>query len=140
MGYNKTYGCAYPTSPEEHAHMKMRQDQNFERCQTNKAENWMYEKLEATDYKWRRQARWGTRIYDFWCSKIGVAVEVDGITHDKGYDSRHDRYNLERSGIKVIRIRNFNEEDAKNALLEIAEACDWNERRRKHGLKLLTNY
>ena len=40
MGYNKKYGCTYPTNSKQAAHMKMRKQQNLECCKYNKSENW----------------------------------------------------------------------------------------------------
>ena len=108
MGYNKEFGCAYPTNSEQCAHMK------------------------------KRQARWGTRIYDFWNHSKGIAVEVDGMTHDKEYDDRHDNYNLKRSGILVLRVPNYDETVAEEVLKRIGTACTWNERRALYDRKPIT--
>lgn len=124
------------TKSDEHKYMQMRQQQNLERCVSNANENWMAEKLKATGLKWRRQAQWGMRLYDFWCAHLGVAVEVDGPEHDEDYDKHRDEYNLRRSGIVVLRVRNMNEEDAEKALAAIAYASTWRERRDVMGLNV----
>jgi very-short-patch-repair endonuclease len=124
------------TKSEDHKYMQMRQQQNLERCVTSANENWMAEKLKATGLKWRRQAQWGMRLYDFWCHHLGVAVEVDGPEHDQEYDRYRDEYNLRRSGIIVLRVRNMNEEDAELALTAIAGACNWKARRDAMGLNV----
>ena len=55
---------------------------NLARARLNPNENWMLKKLrEQTPYKWSRQVLWGYRIFDFWCDKLGFAVEVDGPEH-----------------------------------------------------------
>lgn len=125
----------WPTTKEQHAYMKMRQDQNLEACVDVRAEAWMAERLKRTGRSWKRQAQWGYRLFDFWCFELGVALEVDGSTHDPEYDRVRDEYNFNRSGILVIRVRNWNDDDAARALEEIARAGTWNERRQALGLK-----
>lgn len=123
-----------PVDKETHAYMKERQKQNIVSCKKSKAEDWMKDKLAETGLKWRRQAEWGYRLFDFWNHKLGIAVEVDGKEHNKEYDSYRDKYNYERSGIIVLRVRNFNEDDAITALSVIGKTEDWLERRKKMGL------
>jgi very-short-patch-repair endonuclease len=136
MGYNKAYGCTYPTTAKEAAHMKLRQEQN--KNQNNEAENWMYDVLKkSTPLKWTRQAIWGCRIFDFWCHEKGLAVEVDGNRHNHEYDSRHDKYHLKISGIKVLRLKPFDETRAMQVVDEILSEGSWNERRGALGLKLI---
>lgn len=128
----------WPTNKEEHAYMKGRKEENKAKSARNKAENWMAEKLEETEYKWSMQTQWGYRVFDFWNHYLGIAIEVDGDSHDPEYDRVRDEYNLKKSAIKVIRVRNFNEEDAKAALKEISISECWNDRRRNAGLKPIT--
>lgn len=110
---------------------------NFRRSLTNKNELWMKGKLKvATSYKWTPQARWGRRIFDFWCAKIGVAVEVDGPEHKADYDALRDKINFLRSGIVILRVRNRNEEDAECALDHIKRECLWTDRREVLGLSV----
>ena len=125
----------WPTNKEKHAYMKMRQQQNIDESRDNPNEKWMLSHLATTGYKWRRQAQWGYRLFDFWCAKLGIAVEVDGKTHDPEYDAVRDRYNYSCSGILVLRVRNRNESDAQKALETIRTAESWNYRRSKLGLK-----
>ena len=136
LGMNMKYK-AYPTNKEEHAHLKMRQKQNLASAKLSKAEAWFKKILDTTCYKWTRQAQWGVRLFDFWCHKIGVAIEIDGEEHDKKRDFGRDMANYKISGIKVIRVKNFNEHDALKSLEEIRNVETWNERRKRLGLKLL---
>jgi len=124
----------WQTNAKQAAYMKDRKKQNLELSKTNPNENWLFSKLKTTDYKWTRQATWGYRIFDFWCHHLGIAVECDGPEHDKDYDSYRDEYNLRRSGLIVLRVRNMNEEDAAHALSEITVADSWKARRDKLGL------
>lgn len=123
------------TNTEESAYMRMRQEENVVRSKNNPNEAWMAEKLLTLVWKWGRQSRWGYRIFDFWCVEKGIAVEVDGPEHNKQWDKVRDDYNLQRSGILVLRVRNRNEADAAAVLKRIDAECTWNERREKLGAK-----
>jgi very-short-patch-repair endonuclease len=118
-------------------YMRERQDQNLKKQVP--AEIWAAEKLKATNRKWVRQAIWGCRLFDFWCHELGIAVEIDGLTHDKDYDRARDQYNYYRSGIVVLRVPNFDELAMQNALDMISQADSWAARklqmRQEFGLK-----
>jgi len=131
---------AWPTTKEEALHMKQRQKENLISSKINKSENWFYQKLLTTNYKWSRQSILGVRLYDFWCHHLGIAVEIDGLEHDKNRDYGRDKTDYEVSGIIVLRVRNFNEEDANKAIKEINDKNEnWNDRRIKLGLKPIKN-
>ena len=125
----------WPVKQEHHKHMKHRQEQNRARCGNNKAENWMADKLSETGLKWTRQAHWGFRMFDFWNSSRGIAVEVDGREHCRPDDEKQDGIDFEKSAIIVIRVTNFDEIQANLAILEIISAGSWNERRVRNGLQ-----
>lgn len=125
-----------PANSEQHQHMDMRQKQNRAVALRNPNEKWMAGLLAQTEHKWTRQARWGWRIFDFWNHTLGIAVEVDGPEHDAERDAERDSYNLRRSGILVLRVRNGNEHDAHRALQEIGRSVTWWERRRAWGIPL----
>lgn len=127
----------YATDREKSAYMRMRQEQNLETAQKNPNENWMAERLRTTSERWKRQLIWGFRVFDFWCGRLGIAVEVDGPGHDPDYDAYRDEYNYRRSGIVVLRVRNMNEADAANAIERINGSLTWSERR--HALGIDTN-
>jgi very-short-patch-repair endonuclease len=114
--------------------MQGRQDQNRARAERNKNENWLAGQLQVTGHRWTRQAAWGYRIFDFWCHELGIAVESDGPEHRPDYDAYRDEYNLRRSGIVVLRIRNMNEADLADALRLVAESETWKERKKRLGL------
>jgi very-short-patch-repair endonuclease len=127
----------WPTNKEQHDYMRMRAVQNLERALVNKNENWMACKLQGSGFKWKRQAQWGNRIFDFWCSSLGIAIEIDGPEHDHIYDAYRDEYNLRRSGILVLRVRNLSEEDASICMATVASSCSWRER--KEGLNIVAS-
>ena len=108
-------------------------------AKVNKNENWMKDLLEKSKYKWKRQAQWGYRLFDFWCAEIGVAIEVDGEEHNKEYDSIRDIKNMLTSGIVVFRVRNRNENGARKIITRVNKIeGDWNTRRLSLGLKPIT--
>ena len=107
----------------------------------NPNEKWMSEKLKRTPYKWTRQAQWGYRLFDFWNHKLGIAIEVDGETHNKVYDKIRDKHNHKTSGIIVLRVRNKNEADAKKVIDYILGVDEnWNDRRIKMNIKPLSSF
>lgn len=115
-------------------HKEIKGYQKALRAKTIPAENWMAEKLKMTPYKWTRQAIWTRRIFDFWSAELGVAIEIDGPGHKEKIDAWRDAYNYVRSGIVVLRVRNFNEQDAEKCLAELATLGIWSDRRAKLGL------
>jgi very-short-patch-repair endonuclease len=74
----------WPVRKEHSDHMRKRRRQNLSSALKNPNENAMADLLATTGYVWSRQATWGFRVFDFWCHKLGCAVEVDGIQHDSG--------------------------------------------------------
>ena len=119
--------------------MKKRQEENKRRHVP--AEHWLAEQLRISQeqhggfkLKWTRQARWGYRIFDFWNAHLGIAIEVDGDTHDPEYDQARDKRNYERSGIIVLRVKNFNQKDLAHAIFEIEMAKPWKQRRKEMGI------
>lgn len=126
---------SWTTNKETHAHMKMRQAQNLVACKALKAEAWAEKHLSRTGIKWTRQAQWGFRLFDFWSSALGIAVEIDGPSHNPDFDYDRDLADFKRSGILVLRVPNWDEEAMERALEQIALAVGWNERRRLLNLK-----
>lgn len=131
---SRAFSMKWPTNKNNHAYMRERQRQNRITCLNSKAESWMLDKLKGTGLKWTRQATWGYRLFDFWNHLIGVAIEVDGPEHMSFYDKVRDEYNYRTSGIAVLRVRNFNNQDALCALEKISKSESWNERRAALGL------
>lgn len=128
----------WPTKADKHEYMRDRQDKNIERALENRNENWLAKHFADTGHKWTREAVWGYQIFDFWCHKLGIAIESDGPEHRPDYDAYRDEYNLRRSGVLVVRIRNMNESDLKVVLQEIAAAESWAMRWERLGLNVHT--
>ena len=68
---------------------------------------WTRLKGSALGYKFRRQCGIEKYIVDFYCPKVKLVIEVDGITHDEESvairDSEREEY-LVSLGLKVIRF------------------------------------
>jgi very-short-patch-repair endonuclease len=110
-------------------YMRKRQEENKKK--NVEAEKWAEIALKKTNRKWTKQALWGCRIFDFWCAELGIAVEIDGKTHDAEYDNARDKYNFYRSGIIVFRVPNFDEIALQETLKAIEKADSWQIRRVK---------
>lgn len=85
---------------------------------------WKLLSYKRLKLKFLRQKPIGKFILDFYCSKLLLAIEIDGDSHDKKQylDKSRDLY-LEQRGIKTIRYKNEevlkNIEKIKQNLLEI---------------------
>jgi len=74
------------------------------------AENKIWKELlrkDQTGYRFLRQKPINRFILDFYCSKLDLAIEIDGNSHNhkKGYDNARDKF-LQQIGIKTIRFTN----------------------------------
>ncbi|HLD36450.1 MAG TPA: DUF559 domain-containing protein [Planctomycetota bacterium] len=75
-------------------------------------------------YDFHRQKPISEYIVDFFCPKLNLIIEVDGITHDDNYKFKKDKQrqtNLEALGFHIIR---FWDDDIKkniDAVLQIIE-------------------
>ena len=71
---------------------------------------WLY-CLKDLPVKFRKQKPIGNYIVDFYCSEIGVVIEIDGSQHFEqdgmSYDKKRDEY-LSGLGLRVVRIPNNN--------------------------------
>lgn len=88
-----------------------------------KGERLLWNKLRRSnlEYKFRRQFGIKNYILDFYCVKLKLAIEVDGISHADikifEKDCERQKY-LESLGITFIR---FNSEDVFNNLEQVVE-------------------
>jgi len=85
---------------------------------------WKLLNYKKLNLKFLRQKPIGKYILDFYCSKLMLAIEVDGDSHDnKKYLDKYRNLYLEQRGIKTIRYKNeqvLNEIDkVKTNLFEI---------------------
>lgn len=87
---------------------------------------WKLLSYKKLNLKFLRQKPMGKFILDFYCSKLLLAIEIDGDSHDnkKYFDKERDLY-LEQRGIKTIRFKNEevlnNIISTREKLLEIIE-------------------
>jgi very-short-patch-repair endonuclease len=117
------------TNKHQSDYMKVRKEQNL--LKSVDAEIWAAQKLKKTKWKWTRQARWGCRLFDFWCAELGVAIEIDGPSHNSEYDKVRDNYNYFRSGIIVHRVRNFDEQALSDVIAKLPNTDKWQIRKIK---------
>jgi very-short-patch-repair endonuclease len=71
---------------------------------------WRHLSNSQTGYKFRRQTVIFPYICDFFCPSKGVAVEIDGDTHDPIYDEHRDA-TLSRQGFLTLRFTNIDVRD-----------------------------
>jgi very-short-patch-repair endonuclease len=69
-------------------------------------------------FKFRRQQAIGPFIADFYCSEVGLIVELDGDSHvmRQAYDARRTKW-LNENGHEVVRFTNHNVHDEMEAVL-----------------------
>lgn len=150
LSSNKTYGgrgglpwfpslsfsgdMRQPCNAEQHKYLKDLRAINLARVVP--AEEWAWKAICKTKGQWTRQAVWGCRIFDFFSIKRGIAVEIDGATHNATYDAIRDKYNYIRSGILVLRVRNWNEADLAIAIAEINRGETRKERKKRVRIEL----
>ena len=69
-----------------------------------------HEYLRHSNYNFLRQKVIGNFIVDFYCSELGLVIEIDGETHiekkDILYDNNRTEY-LEKQRLKVLRFWNY---------------------------------
>ncbi len=80
-------------------------------------------KKDKIGFRFLRQKPINRFILDFYCSKLNLAIEIDGSSHNKkkGYDESRDKF-LRQIGIETIRFTNKeilnNIQDVKNKIQE----------------------
>lgn len=70
---------------------------------------WMHLRKGVSGYKFRRQHPIGLYIADFYCHKVKLIVEIDGIIHNRKDIQEHDekrQKDLTELGYTVIRFTN----------------------------------
>ncbi|MGF7168461.1 very-short-patch-repair endonuclease [Sphingobium xanthum] len=79
------------------------------RREPTEAERLLWRQLRASQlngYKFRRQATTGGRIVDFFCPAKGLAIEVDGDTHEAQSDAGRDKALRADRGFGSLRFGN----------------------------------
>jgi very-short-patch-repair endonuclease len=69
---------------------------------------WRHFRQRPHGIKFRRQHETGEYVLDFYCSDARLAIEVDGMVHDRREQAEHDDARdawLARHGIETLRVR-----------------------------------
>jgi len=68
---------------------------------------WNVLKARPEGFKFRRQHAFDPYILDFFCFEAGLAIEIDGLTHELGdnpqRDERRDKW-VSEQGVRTVRI------------------------------------
>jgi very-short-patch-repair endonuclease len=95
------------------------------RNNSTKAERLLWSRLKGRqmlDFKFRRQQGIGSYILDFYCSEVGLAIEIDGETHvtddEIEYDKNRQR-EIEELGIQFLRFTNRDVFDNLDGVMEM---------------------
>ncbi|MBN1471086.1 MAG: endonuclease domain-containing protein [Syntrophaceae bacterium] len=108
-------------------HPKLKERARSLRKKGTKAEAllWLYLKgRKIGAYQFTRQKPIGNYIVDFYCSKLRLAIEIDGISHDDKleYDRQRQRQ-IESQGVRFLR---FSDEDVRENLEDVVQViADW---------------
>lgn len=82
---------------------------------------WQHLRDEVMGFKFRRQHPIGKFVVDFYCTKLKLAIELDGSPHTneagKEYDALRTKV-LEHEGIKILRFWNSEVENNISDVLE----------------------
>ncbi len=92
---------------------------------------WNYLKgRKLRGYLFTRQKPIGNYIVDFFCSKLKLVIEIDGVSHDGRYDYDEEREKYLKSlGLKILR---FNDTDVKKDIRNVLIGIEgWIERKEK---------
>ncbi len=83
---------------------------------------WQTIKKRALGVQFHRQVPMLDYIVDFYCHEIGLAIEIDGSSHDNKflYDARRQG-RLEKEGVHFIRFTN---EEVKKELFSVLQALE----------------
>lgn len=108
--------------------------QSERRARTSPAEEWLAAKLSATEANWTRHAAWGFRLFSFWSSVLGVAVELNDPGRDAVKDAEVDVADFKISAIITLRVDAFDDAGAAEIPARLRSTESWFERRVAMGL------
>jgi very-short-patch-repair endonuclease len=88
---------------------------------------WNALRTRPEGFKFRRQHPLGDYILDFYCREAGLAIEVDGVSHELGNnpqrDERRDAW-CASQGVRTLRIAATDVRDNFDGVVgHIIEAC-----------------
>lgn len=86
-------------------------------------------------YKFTRQKPIGNYIVDFFCNRLRLAIEIDGITHENNLEADEKRQEeIENLGIRFLRLDDLDVRENLNGVL--MAITDWIETREQvEGIK-----
>ena len=78
-------------------------------------------------YKFTRQKPVGSYIVDFFCNRLRLVIEIDGITHEHNQEKdRMRQKNIEKMGLRFLR---FYDSEVREHLSDVFEVIEgWIER------------
>lgn len=118
---------------KKHQAARMRENQKKAKPNPVPAEIHAKKIIEEYGIKFSTQAIWQSRIFDFWFSGKGIAIEIDGPSHKESgqafKDMVTDKHFYAISGIIVIRVANFDDNSLRKAMETICNSCTWKDRR-----------
>ncbi|MCF6156665.1 MAG: endonuclease domain-containing protein [Candidatus Brocadia sp.] len=86
----------------------------------------LWNKLKARKikgYQFMRQKPIGKYIVDFYCSKLKLVIEIDGISHnDKSEKDRARQKQLESLGLSLLRFYEWDVKKDMNAVVQVIES------------------
>ncbi len=103
---------------------------NLRKNMTNEEKTIWYDFLNKITPRFHRQKIIGNYIVDFYCPKLKIIIEIDGVHH---YDIENSIYDTERTkfleglGLSVIRFDNFDiKKDFGMVVYDITTHCEEN--------------
>jgi leucyl-tRNA synthetase len=99
---------------------------------------WEGVRMRRLGTKFRRQQSFLNFIVDFYCSEVGLIVEIDGATHSTPEEISYDQYRqrkLEELGYTVIRFTNAEVIQTQDVVLDAIRAKVVELREMKKGRK-----
>ncbi|MFA4941419.1 MAG: endonuclease domain-containing protein [Patescibacteria group bacterium] len=88
---------------------------------------WSRLRNKQQKFRFRRQYGIGKYIVDFYCPKLKLAIEIDGVTHSKDEEIKNDLIRekfLNRFGVEIKRYTNNDVYNyLENVLADIYEFC-----------------
>ncbi len=101
---------------------------NLRKNMTNEEKTIWYDFLVKINPRFHRQKIIGNYIVDFYCPKLKIVIEVDGVQHydiaNSIYDTKRTQF-LEDLGLSVIRFDNYDiKKDFGTVVYDITTHCE----------------
>ena len=101
---------------------------NLRKNMTNEEKTIWYDFLNKITPRFHRQKIIGNYIVDFYCPKLKIVIEIDGVQHydiaNSLYDAKRTQF-LENLGLSVIRFDNIDiKKDFGTVVYDITTHCE----------------